>query len=297
MNRSIFATIAFGLATALSFAQGQIMDGPGSSDVTSSGQIQQANRNFQRDVLTKMGVDQLLGNMVPADIPFTDEHGRVINFGELYGKRPIVIMPMFFQCKGVCGVETDSLFKAAIAMEDLNIRRDYDIVMLSIDPKETPELTLPRWNTAIKDYNARGTRPEVADGLHFLTGTLTNIRKLTDALGFKWVYDPKEDTINHPAGIMVLSSKGQITGYYIDKDFQKSFLTHLLADAAHSKVSPRTETQLFGCIMIDHVTGRRSLVIENVIRLCAAVFAVGVACWIVGMSLSGKNRKAKGGLA
>jgi protein SCO1/2 len=297
MKRIIFATITFGLTVALSFAQGQIMDGPGSGDVVASGAVQQANRNFQRDVLTKMGVDQLLGNQVPADIPFNDEHGRAINFGDLYGKRPIVIMPMFFQCKGVCGVETDSLFKAAIAMEDLNIGRDYDIVMLSINPKEAPDLTLPRWNTAVKDYNAHGNRPEVAQGLHFLTGTLPNIRRLTDALGFKWVYDPKEDTINHPAGMMILSAKGQITGYYVDKDFQKSFLTHLLSDATNFKVSPRTETQLFGCIMIDHVTGRRSLVIENVIRLCAAVFAIGVACWIVGMSLSGKSRKAKGGLA
>jgi protein SCO1/2 len=116
-------------------------------------------------------------------------------------------------------------------------------------------------------------------------------------LGFRWVYDPKEETINHPAGIMVLSPSGKITGYLVNKEFPKAFLTHMIADAKDSKISEKTETMLFGCIMIDHATGRRSLIIENVIRLCAAVFAVGVACWIVGMSLSGKSRKAKGGLA
>lgn len=293
MNR-ICLTVAFAMATALTFAQGSAI---GDSEDSASGAVQQATRNFNRDVLAKMGVDQHLDATVPVDVPFMDEHGRAIKFGDLLGSRPIVIMPMFFNCRGVCGVETDSLLKAAIDIHDLNVGRDYDIVMLSVNPKETPDLALPRWKTTIRDYNAHGDRPEAEAGFHFLTGSLQNIRKMTDALGFRWVYDEQADTINHPAGLMVLSPQGRITGYYVDKDFQKSFLTHLLSDARDSKVSARIETQLFGCIMIDHVTQKRSLVIENVIRLFAAVFAISVGFWIVGMSVAGKNRKAKGGLA
>jgi protein SCO1/2 len=289
MNRRIFTAIALGLTAALSHAQSPI----GDSDVAASGAVQQANRDFNRDVVAKMGVDQRLGETVPADVPFLDEHDRAIKFGDLYGKRPLIVMPMFFECKGVCGVETDALMQFAIHSQELNAGRDYDIVLLSINPKETPDLTLPRWNSTVSLYN----RPEGDKGFHFLTGKYEDIRKITDALGFRWVYDPKEDTINHPAGLMVLTPNGLISGYLVNKEFPQSFLTHLLAKAKDFKVSPKTETQLFGCIMIDHATGRRSLIIENVIRLCAAIFAVGVACWIVGMSVSGKSRKAKGGLA
>jgi protein SCO1/2 len=292
MNSRFATAIVFGFAAALSLAQGvgQIAD---DTDVTPAGRSNLIQRNFNRDILSKMGVDQRLGETVPGDVPFQDEHGRSIKFGDLYGSRPIIVMPMFFQCKGVCGVETDALLRSAIDLPDINVGRDFDIVMLSINPRETPALTLPRWNTTIKDYN----RPGAENGFHFLTGSLENIKKVTNALGFKWVYDAKEESINHPVGIIVLSPQGKITSYMINKEFPRAFLTHVIADAKISKVGPKTETVLFGCIMIDHVTGKRSLVIENVIRLCAAIFAVGVAFWIVGMSLSGKSRKAKGGLA
>lgn len=294
MNRSILTVIAIATCTALSLAQGSPIGG---ADDSAGGATVQQKANFQRDVLSKMGVEQHPGNQVPGDVPFMTEHGQSILFGDLYGKRPIVIMPMFFQCKGVCGVETDALLQTAIQMTDLNVGRDYDIVMLSINPKETPDLALPRWKTTVSTYNQNGTRPEAEQGFHFLTGSYDNIRRITDALGFKWVYDAKEDNINHPAGLMVLSPSGKVTGYLINKEFPQTFMTHLVNDAKQSKISEKNETVLFGCIMIDHATGRRSLVIENVIRLCAAVFAVCMGVWIYGMSVSGKSRNAKGGLA
>ncbi|MFI5386526.1 MAG: SCO family protein [Fimbriimonadales bacterium] len=297
MNRRILMAMALGISAVLAHAQGSPIDGESNPDTGASAAAQQQQINFTRDVLSKMGVDQNLGRQVPGNVPFTDEHGRAIKFGDLFGSRPIIVMPMFFECKGVCSVETDSLLHTAIDMPDLSVGRDFDIVMLSINPKETPELTLPRWNGTVKIYNVHGDRPEAEKGFHFLTGSYDNIRKITDALGFRWVYNAKDDQINHPAGLMVLSPTGQITGYYVDKEFQRTFLTHLLADAKDLKVSPKTESQLFGCIMIDHATGRRSIVIENVIRLFAGVFAVGLACWIVGMSLSGKHRNLRGGSA
>ncbi len=289
----ILATAILVSLTMLAGAQGSPIDGQSNPDTGASNTTTQQSINFNRDVLAKMGVDQKYGNQVPGDAVFRDDHWRTIRFGDLYGKRPIIVMPMFFECQGVCSVEVDSLMQAAIQMDNLNVGRDFDIVLLSINPKETPSLTSVRWNSAVKLYGRAGSE----DGFHFLTGTYENIRKVTDALGFKWVYNPKDGNINHPAGLMVLSSKGQITGYMVNKDFPRAFLVHMIADAKAFRESPKTDTVLFGCIMIDHATGRRSLVIENVIRLCAAVFAVGLFGWIAGMSLSGKKKNAKGGLA
>jgi protein SCO1/2 len=287
MFKPIVTATALVCSLALAFAQGMTNDLAG-PDVAAGAAAQNQTRNFNRDVLARMGVDQKEGAQVPADVPFTDEHGRQIKFGDLYGKRPIVIMPMFFTCQGVCSVETDSLLQTIIQIQELSVGKDYDVVMLSINPKETPEITLPKWKVAVETYG----RPSGDMGFHFLTGTYENIRRVTDALGFKWVYDAKEGTINHPAGLMTLSPEGKITGYLINKEFPRAFLLKMIDDAKSSKISEKNETILFGCIMIDHATKRKSLVIENVIRLFAAVFAVGLAGWIVGMSVSGRHRKA-----
>lgn len=258
--------------------------------------VQAVTRNFNRDVMAKMGVDQHEGAYVPKDVAFTDEHGREIKFGDLLGSRPIVIMPMFFECQGVCAVETDSLLQTLCQISDKSVGRDFDVVLLSINPAETPAESFPRWKVAVKTYDTYGNRPEAADGFHFLTGSYANIRRVTDALGFRYVYDAKENTINHPAGLMTLAANGQITGYLINKEFPRTFLTKMIDDARADRLSAKNEPMLFGCIMIDKETGKRSLVIENVIRLCAGIFAVGVATWIVSMSLSTKGRN-KGGLA
>lgn len=290
MSRSLLMLALLAIA-GMAFAQLPTRD----ADVAAGSTQQVASVNFNRDVLSKMGIDQLLGNQVPGDVELQDEHGRTIRFGDLYGKRPLVVMPMFFLCKGICGIETDELLQSAIHMDDLTVGKDYDIVMLSLNPKENPELTFPRWKSTVEIYNVKGTRPTAEAGFHFLTGTYANVKRITDALGFNWVYDPKADQINHPAGLMALTPNGKVAGYIINKEFPITFLRHLVEIAQKNEVGPRTESILFGCIQIDHATQKRSIVIENVIRLCAAIFAIGVAGWIVGMSISGK--KAKGGHA
>src|ERR1044072_304681 len=199
MRAKFLNVVAMGLLAALACAQGPF----DASDVTQSGKAAQVERDFTKRVLDKMGVDQRIGDQLPADVTFQNQFGETIKLGDLYGERPIVIMPMFFVCKGACSVDTDSLVKSAIELKDVSVGRDYDIVMLSINPKETPDLTFPRWKGVVKLYD----RPGADKGFHFLTGKLEDIRKVTNALGFKWVYDEKENTINHPAGLMFLSPK------------------------------------------------------------------------------------------
>ncbi len=293
MNR-LLLTAAFALLAAFGWSQG--MGDAVREDARASGVDSQKQANFKLDVLDKMGIDQRLGAFVPGDVPLTDQNGRQIKFGDLYGKRPLVIMPMFFSCLSACPVETDALVRTVIQMPELSVGRDFDVVMLSLNPKETNELTQPRWRGVVRLYN----RPSGEEGFHFLTGKLEDVRKITNALGFRWTYREEDDQINHPAGLMILSSQGQITSYMINKEFPQRFLLQNLIDAKQGKVGPKSETILFGCIMIDHATGARSLVIENVIRLFAGVFAIGMAIWIGALSLGGRKAKVKmtkGGLA
>ncbi len=243
--------------------------------------------NFNENVLRHMGVDQLLGNKVATDATFQEADGTTVRFGDLLGKRPLVVMPMYFECHGVCGISTDSLLKATIGIDKKTVGTDYDVVLLSINPAEDPSVTAPRWKTAEKLYR----RDASAHGWHLLTGDLENIRRLTDSIGFKWVYDQKEKSINHPAGLVVLTKDGTISSYIIDSDYPAAFLNNMLTVAQEGKIGRKVQPNLVACITMDHATQTRSAAIENGIRIISAGFAVLLGLWIARMIMSERKKK------
>jgi protein SCO1 len=257
-----------------------------------------------RDDLKQMKVEQKLGNQVPADAVFKDEYGNDIKFASLLGKRPLILLPIFYACRGICGKETDNLLKTVAKMQrsqvggdsdaqtqGKQVGRDYDIVFLSIHPKETPALAMNK-KTSLLNVMKGETNQE---GYHFLTGQLDQIRRVTDAVGFGFAYDPADGRINHPAGLMFLTPSGRVSKYILGNDYPKPEVEQALALAQQDKIGKQAEVILLGCVMIDPVTGARSLVIENVIRLIAGIFAVGVFTWIGSMMLKNRRAMPKGG--
>jgi protein SCO1/2 len=133
-------------------------------------------------------------------------------------------------------------------------------------------------------------------GYHFLTGELDQIRKVTDAVGFGFSYDPAgEGRINHPAGLMFLTASGRVSKYIYGSDYPKLEVENSLTLAQQDKIGGKAEVYLFGCVMIDPVTRQKSLVIENVIRLVAGIFAIGVFTWIGAMAIKNRRTSANGG--
>lgn len=252
-----------------------------------------AQQSFN-DALSQMKIDQKLGAQVPAEATFNDENGKEIKFGTLLGKRPIILLPMFFLCKGICGKETDNLLKTVARMQDKEVGRDYDVVLLSISPRETPDLARNKKTSLLKVM--KGSRNE--EGYHFLTGEMTQIRKVTDAVGFGFAYDESDGRINHPAGLMFLTPTGRVSQYIMGSDYAKPVVEQALVVAAQEKLGEKAETVLLGCVMIDPITGQRSIVIENVIRLVAGLFAIGTFAWIGMMVVKSRRDEraaAKGG--
>lgn len=243
-----------------------------------------AQRPFNQS-LKAMKIEQKLGAQVPADARFKDETGREIPFADILGKRPVVLLPMFFLCRGVCGKETDNLLKTVAKLKEKQVGKDYDIVLLSINPKETPELAMNKKISLLKVMKGDTNR----EGYHFLTGKMEEIRKVTNAVGFGFDYDESDGRINHPAGLMILSPSGKVIEYILGAEYPKPILSDALALAEQNKVGKVAETILLGCVMIDPVTGQRSLVIENVIRIIAGTFALCLFGWIASMTI--KNRR------
>ena len=246
-----------------------------------------AQQSFN-DALSLMKIVQKLGAQVPAEATFNDENGREIKFGAILGKRPVILLPMFFLCKGICGKETDNLLKTVARLQDLEVGRDYDVVLLSINPKETPELARNKKTSLLKVM--KGANNE--SGYHFLTGEMAEIRKVTDAVGFGFAYDDVDGRINHPAGLIFLTPSGRVSQYIMGADYPRPIVEDALALAAKEKLGEKAETVLLGCVMIDPITGQRSLVIENVIRLITGAFAIALFGWIAMMVIKGRRPNA-----
>lgn len=244
-----------------------------------------------KQALQQMKLDQKLGGQVPGEAKFKDEFGQDIQFVSLLGKRPVVLLPIFFTCTGMCGKESDNLLKTIARVTTKQVGKDYDVVFLSIKPTETPELALNKKTSLLKVM--KGDTNE--QGYHFLTGELEEIRKVTDSVGFGFAYDPKDDRINHPAGLMVLSASGKIVQYLTSTEYPPKEFEAALTLASQNKLGQKAETVLLGCVMIDPVTGQKSIVIEGVVRLTAGIFAIGVFSWIGLMIVKGRRPQVNGG--
>jgi len=245
----------------------------------------------QSPLTRSMGITQRLGATVPSDVQFKDETGATVKFGDYLGKRPLVILPIFYGCRTACSVITDNVMKTLAKAQHQNLMmvgRDLDIVMVSIHPKETYELAANKKRLILRSLD----QPTTASGWHLLTGDLESIHQLTDAIGFKYKYDEKKDLINHPMGSVIVSAEGKISAYTIGNDFPTKVLEDDLALAAKNMVAPAADQSLmFGCIMLDPESTKYRPLIENIVRGFGTLTLVVVAFSIYSMSVRYKYRR------
>jgi protein SCO1 len=259
-------------------------------------------QDSQSSLTKQMGLDQKLGAYTPKDAIFKDETGKTVKFGEYFkSDRPVLLVPIFFTCKTMCVNIADALvgtLAKATKTHTLKPGTDFDVVMLSINHKETPELARGKkmeiFNMLTPPKGA-GTdetwRAEAESGWHMLTGTEENVRAITNAVGFKFSYDHKTDIINHPSASMILTPTGQVSSYIVGPVFPTTVLKTDLASAAKGEIGEAVDQSfMFGCIRLDK-TGKYTPVVENIVRLACVVTVILVAGFILSMTLM-ERRKA-----
>jgi protein SCO1/2 len=264
----------------------------------------EADRPNESALTRSMGITQRLGEQVPLDLPFRDEAGKTVRFGEMLRGRPVVVVPIFYRCQTACSIVTDNIMKTvakASRADHLVVGRDFDVVMVSIHPKETPELARAKKQlilNALTPPNADPRWRERADGSwRLLTGDLKNIRALvTDALGVRYKYDPVKDLINHPTCTVMLTPKGVVSSYTIGNEFPTRVAEANLALAAKGEIAPAADqTMMFGCIMLDPETGRYRPVVQNILRVAGVLTIFALASLIVTLNLQSKRKSPTGG--
>jgi protein SCO1/2 len=227
-------------------------------------------------VLSEIGFDQRLGESVPLDLGFTDEAGRSVKLADYFGKKPVVLSLVYYDCPMLCTLGLNGL---ASALEVLSFvpGQEFEVLTVSFDSRETPELAAAKK----KAYMARYRRPGAHAGWHFLTGSDESIAALTRAVGFRYVWDEATRQFAHPAGVVVLTPEAKISHYLFGVEYAPKDLRLALVAAASGRIGNAADQLLLYCYRYDPQTGRFSASILNIVRLLALLTVGGLAAFIL----------------
>lgn len=231
---------------------------------------------------TKVGLDQKRGDQVPLDLPFVDETGKAVKFGDYFNGKPVILNMIFYKCPGVCMAELDGMTKL-FRENDLSQRagQDFEVVTVSINPKETPQLAADKKQEYLSLLGDKGN----AAGWHFLTGQDPAIKALAAAVGFRYVYDPATDQFAHPAGIMVLTPEGKISHYFYGINYQPRDIRFSLIEASKGKIGSLADKIVLNCMyQYDPKTGRYGLAIVRALQFGGILTVLTLVTSIVVMS-------------
>jgi protein SCO1/2 len=215
--------------------------------------------------LQNVGIEQRLDAAVPADLAFLDETGQAVRMGDYFGKKPLILDLVYYNCPMLCGESLAGL-TGALRLVKFDAGHEFDVIVVSFDPRETPEMAAAKKADFVKRYG----RPGTAAGWHFLTGSARSIDALTKAVGFQYQYDARRNQFAHATAIMVLTPQGRISRYFYGVDFPPKDLRMGLVEASQEKIGNAVDQVLLYCYHYDPATGKYGAVIVNILRLAAA---------------------------
>jgi protein SCO1/2 len=237
-------------------------------------------------ILQELGWDQNLGQKVPLDLPFRDETGKAVHLGDYLGERPVVLSLVYYRCPMLCTISLNGLARALKVLSFVP-GQEFEVLTVSFDPSETPELAAAKK----KSYMTQYERPEGARGWHFLTGDAAAVDALTQAVGFRYAWDPATKQFAHPAGIVVVAPDGTISRYLFGVEYSPKDLRLALVDAAEGRLGNPIDEILLYCYQYDPSTGRYSASILKVVRLGAVLTLVGMVALILTISLKPRRER------
>ena len=215
--------------------------------------------------LENVGIEQRLDSQIPPDLTFRDETGQKVRLGDYFGKKSLILNLVYYNCTMLCGEALAGL-TGAMRLIKFDVGNEFEVVTVSFDPRETPEIAMAKK----KDYVKRYGRAGAATGWHFLTGPAESVNALTKAVGFQYQYDPKINQFAHATAIMVLTPEGRISRYFYGVDFPPKDLRMGLVEASQGKIGNPIDQVLLYCYHYDPATGKYGAVITNILRLAGA---------------------------
>jgi protein SCO1/2 len=212
--------------------------------------------------LQNVGFEPQLNAQLPLDAEFRDESGRDVKLREYFHGKPVLLALVYYGCPMLCN-QVEQGVVGSLKMLSFNAGRDYEVVFLSFDPRETPDMAAQKKTAALSRYS----RPETVSGWHFLTGKDDSIRAVTSAANFRYSLDEKHNLYAHASGIMLLTPDGRISRYFYGVEYPSRDVRLGLVDASAGKIGTPIDHLLLFCFQYNPETARYSATILKVIRL------------------------------
>jgi protein SCO1/2 len=217
-------------------------------------------------IAKNVSIDQKLDAQVPLDLSFRDERGSAVRLGQYFGDKPVVLSLVYYKCPGLCTMTLNGMSRAFKPLQ-FSAGREFEVVTVSIDPRETPELAASKKQEYLRQYG----RPGADAGWHFLTGDEPAIRALADAVGFRYVYDPDTGQFAHGAGIMVLTPAGRVARYFFGLEYSSRDLRWGLVEASENRIGSLADAVQLLCYAYDPTTGKYGVPIMRTLRAAAVL--------------------------
>jgi protein SCO1/2 len=222
-------------------------------------------------LLQDIGLDQKLNEPLPLTLAFKDEQGRDVKLGDYFGRRPVILVLAYYECPMLCTQVLNGLV-SAIGVLNFSVGKEFEIVTVSFDPGETPELARDKKAAYIERYKRAGAE----GGWHFLTGSQHAITQLTRAVGFRYAYNAEVDQYAHPSGVMVATPDGRLSHYFYGIEYGPRDLRLALIDAADGKIGSPVDQLLLACFHYDPKSGKYSLAIMRFVKAAGILTVVGM---------------------
>ena len=227
------------------------------------------------DPFAGVGIDARPGAVVPQNAVFRDEAGQEVRLGDLLGRRPVILAPVYYRCPNICGATLARLFSSLNDLS-LTVGNDFDVVAVSFDQRETPADAAEAEAKARQRY----ARPD-GGGAYFLTGSEASIATLTDAIGFRYRWDPALGQYAHAAALAVLTPSGKIVHWLNSMAYEPIDLRLALVEAGQGRIGDVADQILLLCYQYDPETGRYSSFIWTALRAGSTACLVAIAIFVL----------------
>lgn len=224
----------------------------------------------------KVAIAQNLNAQLPMDLMLRDESGNVVRLGQYFNHgRPVLLNFMYYRCPMLCPMVMDGIANGLTELR-FDIGKEFDVVTVSIDPRDTPEQAAAKKETYVKRYGRFGA----ANGWHFLTGPESAIKKLTSAVGFQYAYAPEQDQFAHGAVLIAVTPQGHVSRYLYGFEYKARDLRLALVEASSGKIGNASDAILLLCYHYDPATGRYSRSAMNFVRAGGVATILSLAGFI-----------------
>ena len=244
--------------------------------------------------LEDVRIDQRLDEPLPLDALFRDESGNEVKLGAYFGSKPVVLALVYYSCPMLCNQVLNGMTSGLEVLKAFSIGKEFEVVTVSFDPRETPELARQKKETYINWYKREGA----AEGWHFLTGDQSSIERLTQAVGFHYKWDEKTTQFIHASGIVIATPDGKLARYFYGIEYAPKDLRLGLVEASAGKIGSPVDQLLLYCYHYDPASGKYGAVVMNMIRLGGVATLIAIIAMFIVFRMRGLSatRASAGGI-